>query len=141
MQRVNCVAVGEICLDHVRVRQDKGCDQQVEVFPQICRLVGEVGKPVVMHCRGTSSTEKECLWIMKGNLPKDSKRHSLQAVELSQRSQRSHTAVQNASKVPAPSNGCPLYRYGASRPRGPAGWLALLLTKAGDVETNPGPKT
>ena len=24
---------------------------------------------------------------------------------------------------------------------GPAGWLALLLTKAGDVETNPGPTT
>ena len=29
----------------------------------------------------------------------------------------------------------------ASRPCGPAGWLALLLTKAGDVETNPGPTT
>ena len=27
------------------------------------------------------------------------------------------------------------------RPCGPAGWLALLLTKAGDVETNPGPTT
>ena len=24
---------------------------------------------------------------------------------------------------------------------GPAGWLALLLTKAGDIETNPGPTT
>ena len=31
--------------------------------------------------------------------------------------------------------------FGASRPCGPAGWLTLLLTKAGDVETNPGPKT
>ena len=29
----------------------------------------------------------------------------------------------------------------ASRPCGPAGWLELLLTKAGDVETNPGPTT
>ena len=29
----------------------------------------------------------------------------------------------------------------ACRPCGPAGWLALLLTKAGDVETNPGPTT
>ena len=29
----------------------------------------------------------------------------------------------------------------ASRPCGPAGWLALLLIKAGDVETNPGPTT
>ena len=29
----------------------------------------------------------------------------------------------------------------ACRPCEPAGWLALLLTKAGDVETNPGPTT
>ena len=29
----------------------------------------------------------------------------------------------------------------ASQPCGPAGWLTLLLTKAGDVETNPGPNT
>ena len=28
VQGVNCVAVGEIGLDHVRVRQDKGRDQQ-----------------------------------------------------------------------------------------------------------------
>ena len=34
----------------------------------------------------------------------------------------------------------PFY-FGASRPWGPAGWLSLLLTKAGDVETNPGPIT
>ena len=31
--------------------------------------------------------------------------------------------------------------FGACRPCGPAGWLALLLTKAGDVETNPGQTT
>ena len=31
--------------------------------------------------------------------------------------------------------------FWASRPCGPAGWLALLLTKTGDVETNPGPTT
>ena len=31
--------------------------------------------------------------------------------------------------------------FWASRPCGPALWLALLLTKAGDVETNPGPTT
>ena len=30
---------------------------------------------------------------------------------------------------------------GASRLCGPPGWLALLLTKAGDVETNPRPRT
>ena len=29
--------------------------------------------------------------------------------------------------------------FGASRPCGPAGWLAMLLVKAGDVETNPAP--
>ena len=31
--------------------------------------------------------------------------------------------------------------FWASRPCGPPGWLALLLIKAGDVETNPGPTT
>ena len=29
----------------------------------------------------------------------------------------------------------------ASRPCGPAGWLALFVIKAGDVEANPGPTT
>ena len=71
VQGVNCVAVGEIGLDHVRVRQDKGRDQQAEVFSLVCRQAKEVGKPVVIHCRGTASTAKECLWIMKSNLPKD----------------------------------------------------------------------
>ena len=31
--------------------------------------------------------------------------------------------------------------WGASRSSGPAEWLALLLTKVGDVKTNPGPTT
>ena len=26
---------------------------------------------MVIHCRGTASTAKECMWIMKGNLRKD----------------------------------------------------------------------
>ena len=34
-----------------------------------------------------------------------------------------------------------IYRFWASRPCGPAGWLALLLIKAGAVEANPGPTT
>ena len=68
-----------------------------------------------------------------------SKRHSLQAVELSQRTQ---AAVQIVSNLPAPSNGGPdLPFFWACRPCGPTGWLALLLTKVGDVETNPGPTT
>ena len=28
------------------------------------------------------------------------------------------------------------YRFSASRSCGPAGWLAMLLIKAGDIETN-----
>ena len=71
VQGVKCVAVGDIGLDHVRVRQDKGRDQQAEVFSRVCRLAKDVGKHVVIHCRGTASTAKECLWIMKSNLPKD----------------------------------------------------------------------
>ena len=40
-----------------------------------------------------------------------------------------------------PSMGARYTVFWASRPCGLAGWLALLLTKAGDVETNPGPTT
>ena len=61
-----------------------------------------------------------------------SKPHSLQAVDMSQRTQ---AAVQIVSNIPAPSNGGPMYRFWACRPCGPAGWLALLLTNAGDVES------
>ena len=64
-----------------------------------------------------------------------SKRHSLQAVELSQRTQ---AAVQIVSNLPAPAMEARFTVFGAC---GPAGWLALLLTNAGDVETNPGPTT
>ena len=56
------------------------------------------------------------------------KRNSQQAVELSQ------TAMQIVSNQPAPSNGGPIV--------GHAGYAdLLLLTKAGDVETNPGQTT
>ena len=59
-----------------------------------------------------------------------------------QLSQRTQAAVQIVSNLPAPSNGGPIYRgILVCRPCGPAGWLALLLTKAGDIETNPGPTT
>ena len=46
------------------------------------------------------------------------------------------------SPLPPPTMGARFYRFfcGAGRPSGPAGWLPLLLLKAGDVETNPGPK-
>ena len=56
-----------------------------------------------------------------------SKEYSLHVVEL-----LLHTAAQIILTPPAPAMGARFYR--------PAGWLALLLLKAGDVETNPGPK-
>ena len=76
--------------------------------------------------------------VMRGSISSGSKRHSLQAVELSQQTK---TAVKLCRTFPPPNNGGPIYRYWACRPCGPAGWLALLLTKAGDVEINPGPTT
>ena len=42
---------------------------------------------------------------------------------------------------PAPEMGARFTVFGACRSCGLARWLALLLTKAGDVETNPGPTT
>ena len=43
--------------------------------------------------------------------------------------------------LPPPAMGARFTVFGASRPCGPAEWLALLLTNADDVETNPGPTT
>ena len=42
---------------------------------------------------------------------------------------------------PPPTMGARFTVFWACRPCGPAGCLAVLLTKAGDVETNPGPTT
>ena len=42
---------------------------------------------------------------------------------------------------PPPAMGARFTVFCACRSCVPAGWLALLLTKAGDVETNPGPTT
>ena len=50
-----------------------------------------------------------------------SKRHSLQAVELSQQTQ---AAVQIVSNLPAPSNGVPIYHFWACRPCGPAEYMS-----------------
>ena len=80
--------------------------------------------------RELTEHQDECIY--------SSKRHSLQAVELSQRTQ---SAVQIVSNHPRPAMGARFTVFWACQPYGPAGWLALLLTKAGDVETNPGPTT
>ena len=67
-----------------------------------------------------------------------SKRHSVHVVELSQRSGKPCANCVDRSR---PQPWQPYYRFGASRPCGPAGWLAMLLINAGDVDTNPGPTT
>ena len=67
--------------------------------------------------------------------PRGPKEYSLHVVGL-----LLHIAAQIVLTPPAPRNGGRFYRFWAGRPSGPVGWLALLLLKAGDVETNPGPK-
>ena len=47
----------------------------------------------------------------------------------------------NCVEPPRPQQWGPALPFWACRPCGPAGRLALLLTKAGDAETNPGPTT
>ena len=50
-------------------------------------------------------------------------------------------AAQSSTNCTCPPQWGPVSTiFWAGRPSGPAGWLALLLLKAGDVETNPGPK-
>ena len=51
------------------------------------------------------------------------------------------SAVQILLISPVPSNGSRFTVFWSSRPCGPAWWLALLLIKVGDVETNPSPIT
>ena len=56
-----------------------------------------------------------------------------------------HSGLKRLCKLcrtsPPPAMGARFTVFWACRPCGPAGWLVLLLTKAGDVETNPGPTT
>ena len=63
------------------------------------------------------------------------RRHSLHEVGLLQ------TSAQIVSTQSLPPEMGAQFRFWASRPSLPAAWLALLLTKAGDVESNPGPTT
>ena len=56
-------------------------------------------------------------------------------------SQQSGKPCANCVDPSRPRQWGPDYRFLASRPCGPAGLLAMLLIKAGDVETNPGPTT
>ena len=76
--------------------------------------------------------------IPKGKMHSNSKQHSLHAVKLSQWSGK---PCANCVDPFRPQQWGPNYRFGASRPCGPTGWLAMLLIKVGDVETNPGPTT
>ena len=50
-------------------------------------------------------------------------------------------AVQIVSTPSAPNNGGLIYRLMGKSAMGTTGWLARLLIKEGDVETNPGPTT
>ena len=53
---------------------------------------------------------------------------------------RSDLDRQMASTFPCPLESGLSSSFGASRPLEPAEWLALLILKAGDVESNPGPQ-
>ena len=74
--------------------------------------------------------------IVSGRVLKHCYFHSIQELELSQ---RTPAAVQIMSNLPTPNNGGPIYHFFWHAAH--ADLLALLLTKAGDVETNPGPTT
>ena len=65
-------------------------------------------------------------------------RHSLHAVELSQWCGK---PCANCVCPSRPHQWGPDCRFWASWPCRPAGWLAMLFIKAGNVETNPGPTT
>ena len=70
-----------------------------------------------------------------------SKRHSQQAMKLSQYFGK--LLCKLCPHLPPRRNGVPIYRFWGGMPamRIRCGWLALLLMRAGDVETNPCPTT
>ena len=94
-----------------------------------------IGCVLSICCVGYASLDvfcdelNECAWYCF-------RRHSLQAVELSQRSQTLAYYV-DPSRPQQWSPDIPFFLVSLSC--GSAGWLALHLIKAGDVETNPGP--
>ena len=73
--------------------------------------------------------------VMQRSISSGSKRHCIHAVELSGK------PCANCVDLSRPQQWGPDYRFWAIRPCGPAGWLAMFLIKAGDVEINPGPTT
>ena len=62
----SCIAVGEIGLDYT---SGSAADhwQQRDIFRRLLLVVARVGKPVVIHCRG-SGASRDCRAIMKGSL-------------------------------------------------------------------------
>ena len=52
------------------MRNANGRDLQRKVFGRLCRFANEVGKPVVIHCRGgpASGIFSDCLTILRQNL-------------------------------------------------------------------------
>ena len=93
--------------------------------------------PSGRHRISAEPVSAEILERMRARDDLGSKRHSLQGVELSQRTK---SAVQIVSNLSGPAMGARLTVFWGMGPHGSA-WLAWLLTKAGDVETNPGPTT
>ena len=97
---------------------------------QSCGNRGSVGR-VCFGGGGVGSVGGE--WVVgldQGLEGWGSKRHSIHAVKLPQRSGK-HCA--NCVDPSRPSNGGSITIFWASRPCGPAGWLAMLLIKAADV--------
>ena len=101
----------------------------------ICTLT--IGSSVlcVLMIEGMSVVVNVMLSLMSVMSPyPGTKRHSIHAVELSERSGKPCANCVDPSR---PSNGSPITVF-----LGKPGWLAMLLIKAGDVETNnPGPTT
>ena len=89
------------------------------------------------HCR-SNSVSIDSPFPVLGDVHNEycSKRHSIHAVELSQRYGKPCATCVDPS---CPEQWWHDYLFwGESRSCGPAGWLAMLLIKADDVETNPG---
>ena len=80
-----------------------------------------------------STSKNNIMEGVEGEPDVGSKRHSLQAVELSQRTQ---AAVQIVSNLPAPSNGGPIYRF-LGKPAMRTRWMAGAVAHKRRVMSRP----
>ena len=114
-------------IDHGPPTQKKTMSNNLRIFPTHQQTISNH----TMSMRGIM--KKDCLMTRRRPGLTVPNRHSLHEVGMLP------TSAQIVSTQPLSPEMGVRFRFWASRPSFPSAWLALLLTKAGDVKSNPVP--